>query len=65
MVELTCEDVCLFEPEVGPCDGDFPRWFYDASTGSCELFSWGGCEGNANNFSSAFDCQARCATSLP
>lgn len=29
----------------GPCDGAFPRYFFNQETGQCELFTWGGCDG--------------------
>jgi len=29
-------------------------------TGECEPFTWGGCEGNANNFETESDCEAEC-----
>ncbi len=36
---------CQLEPEVGPCDAAFPRYYYDQQAKECKQFIWGGCEG--------------------
>lgn len=51
---------CTLPADPGPCDGDFPRWFHNYETGQCELFSWGGCGGNLNNFLTAQECADAC-----
>lgn len=58
--EQTCPDVCSLPADVGPCDGVFPRWYFDAEEGDCKEFIWGGCDGNQNNFRSQAACDARC-----
>lgn len=35
-------------------------WFFSTSTRRCEAFAYGGCEGNANKFSSVEDCERTC-----
>jgi hypothetical protein len=50
---------CSLPPDSGSCLAAFSRWFY-ASSGLCEPFTWGGCEGNANNFESEAACLAAC-----
>ena len=52
---------CLLAAEQGPCEADIQAWHFDAESGTCQQFSYGGCEGNTNNFSSEEQCQARCA----
>ncbi|MCB1744157.1 MAG: hypothetical protein KDK91_27555, partial [Gammaproteobacteria bacterium] len=65
-----CESACEVEPgnvcdlpaEVGPCQAAIPRWYHDSASGSCESFIYGGCGGNANNFTSAEACRMACPT---
>ncbi|XP_043738771.1 trophoblast Kunitz domain protein 1 [Cervus elaphus] len=52
---------CL-EPKVtGGCNTMMTRYFYNAQTGLCEQFVYGGCEGNANNFEKLEDCMKTCS----
>lgn len=44
----TLRDFCNLPPEVGPCKGSFTRSYFDASTGTCKTFEYGGCGGNKN-----------------
>lgn len=52
--------VCALEIVTGPCDAAFSRYAYDTQAGKCVPFSYGGCEGNANNFATLEACQAAC-----
>lgn len=52
--------VCLLQLDEGPCRGDIERYYYNTITQKCELFSYGGCQGNANNFKSFQECQKTC-----
>jgi hypothetical protein len=36
---------CLLEPDIGPCDGVCPRYYFDPNSQQCEVFFWGCCEG--------------------
>ncbi|KAA0708973.1 Low-density lipoprotein receptor-related protein 11 [Triplophysa tibetana] len=54
------QDPCSLPPVVGPCKGVFPRWYYDAVTGQCLHFQYGGCKGNHNNFLQKSDCVNEC-----
>ncbi|MEM1258559.1 MAG: BPTI/Kunitz domain-containing protein [Bacteroidota bacterium] len=36
---------CDLEPDVGPCDAAFPRYYFDKETQECKEFIWGGCDG--------------------
>ncbi|CAL1585757.1 unnamed protein product [Knipowitschia caucasica] len=51
---------CLAPPKVGPCRASFTRWRYDAVSGVCRNFTFGGCKGNYNNFLSAAACETAC-----
>jgi len=51
---------CLLAPEVGPCKAYFVRYYYDAQSGICENFVYGGCGGNANNFEDGDTCMRTC-----
>jgi len=51
---------CTLPADVGPCDGICPRWFASSTTGECEQFEWGCCEGNANRFDTREACEAEC-----
>lgn len=59
----TCKSpsgVCNQPKKVGPCRARIPRYFYNRTTGSCELFYWGGCQPNGNNFKILEQCQNSC-----
>ena len=58
--ESVCEDPCGLPPEPGECEAAIPRWFHDPISGRCEIFIWGGCGGNSNNFVTQEACEARC-----
>jgi len=48
MVACCDEDQCPscdLQPEVGPCDAAFPRYYYDQDSMKCKQFIWGGCGG--------------------
>ncbi|KAM4712624.1 LOW QUALITY PROTEIN: kunitz-type protease inhibitor 1-like [Anableps anableps] len=51
---------CLAPPKVGPCRASFPRWRYNAETGGCETFTYGGCKPNKNNYLSEAECMVAC-----
>lgn len=53
-------DVCQQPVDPGPCRASIQRYAYNASTQRCEMFIYGGCQGNSNNFDRIEDCQQRC-----
>lgn len=59
-VSLLLSDVCLLQLDEGPCRGDIERYYYNTITQKCEVFSYGGCQGNANNFKSYQQCHKTC-----
>ncbi|XP_017380594.1 tissue factor pathway inhibitor 2 [Cebus imitator] len=53
-------EICLLPPDEGPCQSRIPRYYYDRYTQSCRQFTYGGCEGNANNFETQEACDNAC-----
>ncbi|XP_072254004.1 tissue factor pathway inhibitor a isoform X2 [Leuresthes tenuis] len=51
---------CHLPEAPGPCRGLVTRYFFDSNSQQCKHFFYGGCFGNANNFRSMADCQAKC-----
>lgn len=41
-----CAVKCAQEPEVGPCNAAFPKYYYDPVEKKCKQFTWGGCGGS-------------------
>ncbi|XP_044073357.1 tissue factor pathway inhibitor a isoform X2 [Siniperca chuatsi] len=65
----TCEEMCVVSDDKnpchlaeapGPCRGMVTRYFFDSSSQQCKRFFYGGCFGNANNFKSMAECEAKC-----
>ncbi|XP_044011690.1 papilin isoform X3 [Aphidius gifuensis] len=54
------KDVCNLPAEAGPCRGVFPKYYYDRNSRSCRQFLYGGCDGNANRFSTLPECESVC-----
>ncbi|CAF4128889.1 unnamed protein product [Rotaria sp. Silwood2] len=53
-------DQCTQPVDVGPCKGEFSRFYYDIITGQCRSFMYGGCKKNKNNFATLKDCLKTC-----
>lgn len=51
---------CFLPSEVGDCRALVRRYFYNSQEGLCELFGYGGCGGNQNNFVSIEECEQHC-----
>jgi len=45
---------------MGDCKTVMIRYFYNAYTGLCERFRYGGCGGNKNNFLTKEECMKTC-----
>ena len=62
-IKADAVDVCSLPP-VNPspieCSGVIPRWTYNAKTGVCDKFVYGGCFGTENLFKNEFACLAKC-----
>ena len=51
---------CKLPKDVGPCKALDPSWYFEAQTGDCKEFGYGGCGGNENRFSSEEECRDAC-----
>ena len=54
-------DRCTLPRVVGPCLGNIKRYYYNGETGKCEVFRYGGCIGNKNNFFTLHECELACS----
>ena len=48
----------------GPCHSRVPSYGFNAASGKCEAFDYGGCGGNANKFSSYEKCASTCTPAV-
>ena len=53
-------ELCLYAPKPGKCRMNITKVFFNPATDTCEPFSYSGCGGNANNFMSVQQCEAKC-----
>ena len=53
-------EACKLMKDSGPCMAAVPRWFFDQRKGQCGQFTYGGCQGNENNFVTLHECQMEC-----
>merc|ERR1712027_5058 len=53
-------DPCSQPKQMGRCRARFDRFYYNPKTGDCEPFTYGGCEGNGNNFQTIQLCRQQC-----
>ncbi|XP_025975021.1 putative Kunitz-type serine protease inhibitor [Dromaius novaehollandiae] len=60
---LRVPEHCLLPKVVGRCRASMPRWWFNATSGLCQSFVFGGCNANLNNFLTEQQCQASCARS--
>ncbi|KAK7496455.1 hypothetical protein BaRGS_00012377 [Batillaria attramentaria] len=51
---------CGLPKVVGPCKAAFPRFYFDRHQMECLPFTYGGCQGNDNNFETFEACQHAC-----
>jgi len=52
--------VCNQPKLIGLCRARFDRFYFDSASGKCKPFTYGGCDGNENNFNTRADCKALC-----
>ncbi|KAK6041599.1 Kunitz/Bovine pancreatic trypsin inhibitor domain protein [Cooperia oncophora] len=53
-------DICSLDIEAGPCMALFHRYGFSPEKGECVEFSYGGCQGNMNNFETMEECRRMC-----
>lgn len=51
---------CMQKKATGNCRAFIPSFFFDTQTGECTSFTYTGCGGNDNNFSSEDECDLKC-----
>ena len=51
---------CLQPPYTGPCRAMFTRYFFNAVSGLCQTFTYGGCRRKPNNFRNEKECISTC-----
>ncbi|XP_064484466.1 actinia tenebrosa protease inhibitors-like isoform X2 [Ornithodoros turicata] len=53
-------EVCILPLKRGPCSSSVTRFYYNVTTEDCNIFLYGGCMGNANNFETYNQCKEAC-----
>ncbi|KAL2302558.1 hypothetical protein Nmel_009987 [Mimus melanotis] len=51
---------CAMKADDGPCKAIHIRYFFNIKSRKCEVFEYGGCHGNENNFLTLEECQQKC-----
>uniref|UniRef100_A0A8C9MKU2 BPTI/Kunitz inhibitor domain-containing protein n=1 Tax=Serinus canaria TaxID=9135 RepID=A0A8C9MKU2_SERCA len=51
---------CALKADEGPCKAIHIRYFFSIKSRKCEVFEYGGCHGNENNFLTLQECQEKC-----
>ena len=52
---------CELEPDSGPCEAAFTKYYYDSSEDKCKEFIYGGCQGTVpfNTLEECIECECR------
>lgn len=53
-------NICFLDYDSGECRVSEARYFYNKDEGLCDVFAYGGCGGNENNFKSSEECEQQC-----
>ncbi|XP_051501248.1 kunitz-type protease inhibitor 1b [Myxocyprinus asiaticus] len=60
-IQVSQNAFCAEPPVTGHCRASFTRWYYDPLNKKCQRFTYGGCNGNENNFESTDACMNNCS----
>ena len=52
--------VCYLQNDPGWCRAAIPSFYYNLNENQCKEFTYGGCDGNGNRFTSKKDCETYC-----
>ena len=53
-------EICTLPEDGGKCRAIMERYRFNANTKRCEVFQYGGCGGNENNFEDIHECEKAC-----
>ncbi|TRY89854.1 hypothetical protein DNTS_024919 [Danionella cerebrum] len=56
------QEKCLASADTGPCRASIKRFYY--SNGACQAFTYGGCQGNQNNYDTEQSCMNTCTVKV-
>lgn len=60
VLAFSVPELCSLMVNAGDCTNTTRMWHFNSSSGACEPFSYGGCQGNANRFPRREDCETAC-----
>ncbi|XP_028354080.1 WAP four-disulfide core domain protein 8 isoform X2 [Physeter macrocephalus] len=58
------EEPCMLPLDRGKCRNTVKHWYFHTKRRVCKAFNYGGCLGNANNFSNREDCMTACSSTV-
>lgn len=53
-------EVCRYGQEYGSCEEIYPKVYFNETRRQCMKFSYSGCGGSPNKFSSVSECESLC-----